>query len=42
VVLSVVVRWRPVVTGANGKLVAQPARLTWHMAVSLAPSLTAG
>ena len=40
--LSVVVRWGPVLTGVNGRLVARPARLTRHTVVPLAPSLTAG
>jgi hypothetical protein len=34
--LSVVVRWRPVVTAVNGTLVARLARMTWH---PLAPSV---
>jgi hypothetical protein len=42
VVLSVVICWGPIVTGVNGRLVARPAGLTWHSAVSLAPILTAG
>jgi hypothetical protein len=36
VVLSVVVRWGPVVTAVNGTLVARLARMTWH---TLAPSV---
>jgi hypothetical protein len=36
--LSVVVRWEPVRTAVSGTLVARAVRMTWHIAVLLAPS----
>ena len=39
VVLSVVVRWGPVLTGVNGTLVARPVRTTWYSLAPLAPTL---